>query len=644
MTGLTQRSADVYFNEIDLSQTIRQRSTANAAIVLVSRKGRLERFNVTNWDDFVTEYGERDASVSFGHYCAKDFFDDGNYLDVVRVAGSGYKYSAALLKDDGSGNSSVVGINNGIVDPSEIDWDLYVSGSEIPLLMFYPISGPGSYANNISVRIVSSNLSTPAAPSLSGATTGGVLGSGTYQYKISVISSSRETLASASATVTLASTSTGAITVSWPAVEGAQGYKIFGRSSSGQYLIATVGATVNSFVDNGLITPDTDEPPITSPANLAAQDRVFTVEVYDMSVNTSVPRESWTCTLNDFTDGNGVQLEAVQRINPFSNYIKVASYVPMLVGSTPYVKNTAKQGLIGGDSGSAPTNGQIAAAWGTWFGDREQVSVNILINAGYTDVGVQKAMDTLAQKRGDATSILDLPPALQKYSDAIAYRQLTLNLNSSYSALYGPDVLVNDEYNGKRLLIPCSGKVAGIYARTDRVAGPQYAPAGLNRGQVDLLDLRYKYDEGQRNQLFNAQVNYIRSFVGMGTAVFEQVTLQSKASALSWVNVRRMVNVMKGAVKDYLIYTVHEPNDEFTRRQIVGGLTDYCRYWKDARGISDFTIVCDKSNNPPAAYNLGILKVAVIITPIIAVHEIQVDMVITKQGVAFSEINISSLS
>lgn len=643
MTGLYQQSADVRFREIDLSQSIRNRSTANGALVFVSKKGRLGRFNVTTWTDFVAEYGERDASISFGHYVAHDFFDDGDSLDCVRVAGAGYKYSAALLKDDGSGVTSLTSITGGIVDPDNVDWEALVTGAEIPLLVFYPKSGPGSYGDNISIRVTSQNLATPVAPSLTGVATGGILAAGTYGYVISAISANGETLASPIATVTLASTTIGSVELTWPLIEGARGYNIYGRGATGQKFLTTVGATINTFTDTGVLTPDTTRDPITSPADLPPKDVEFLVQVFDVTINPSVPQETWNCTLLDSTDGNGVQLEAVQRINPYSDLIQVASYASMISGTVPTLTNTAKTPLTGGDSGSAPTNGQISTAWTNEFSDTEATQVNILINAGYTDVGVQQTMIKLAESRGDAVAVLDLPPSMQRYTDAITYRQLVLNANSSYAALYGSDVLVNDDFNGKRLLIPCSGKVAGIYARTDRVAGPQYAPAGLNRGQVQVLDLRYQYNEAQRTQLFNAQVNYIRKFVGMGTALFEQVTLQAKQSALSWVNVRRMINVIKGAVKDYLLYSLHEPNDDFLRKQIVGSLTDYLNYWKSARGILAFQVISDDTNNPPSKYNLGILTVTVIISPVIAVHEIAVDMVITKAGVSFSEIDIAAL-
>jgi phage tail sheath protein FI len=126
--------------------------------------------------------------------------------------------------------------------------------------------------------------------------------------------------------------------------------------------------------------------------------------------------------------------------------------------------------------------------------------------------------------------------------------------------------------------------------------------------------------------------------------VFEQVTMQSKHSALSWLNVRRMINVIKTSVKDFLMFSLEEPNDDFARRQIVTACTQYLQTWKDARGILDFSVVVSDDNNSAAQFNLGILKVAFFITPIIPIHEIQVDVVVTKKGVSFSEINIQALA
>jgi hypothetical protein len=645
MPGLVQKSSDVRFREIDLSATIRAQSTSTAAVGFVSRKGRNTPFRVTNAQDFIAEYDIPDAAISFGHYAALNFLEDGQDLWALRVVGADALLSSAFVFDSGLGVTTAQSVTAGLsIDdiPENIDWDSYVSGAQIPLMIFWPKSGPGSWANNLAIRIRSDNIDTPTNLAVTSQNTGGSLANGTYSYRVSALSKVGETLATAVTQVIIGGPTTTARSIlTWDLVEGAVGYNVYGRTGTQQF-IATVGATTNTYTDTGTVSPDPTKLPITSPTGLPTPTAQFDVEVYDLTVNTSTPIEVWTCTLEDFTDDTGQQLEVTQRINGFSDIISCDSYVPQLT-TIPVVKTTARVNLAGGDSGTAPTNGAIGLAMEAEFGDPEKRQVNIFINGGIYDVAYQQKLTQIAAGRGDATAILDMPPQYQDFQDSIDFRNLTLNIDSNYAAIYGPDLFYSDPYNGKKLYVPPSGFIAGIYARTDAVAGPQFSPAGLNRGLLNVLGLRKEYNEAQRTLLFQAQVNYSRKFVGSGISVFEATTLQSKTSALSFVSVRRMVNVIKVSVKQFLMFSLHEPNDDFTRRQIVQSVSEFLQFWKDARGILDFQVISDDTNNPTSAYNLGILKVTVFITPIIPVHEIQVDMVITKSGVSFSEINIANL-
>lgn len=644
MPGLVQQSSDVRFREIDLSQTLRARSTSAGAIGFVSRKGRTTPFRVTNAQDFLAEYGTPDAAVSFGHYCALDFLKEGSDLWCLRVTSAAARYAAAFIRDNGSGVTESTSVSGGIPDPVDVDWNLYIAGAQIPLMMFTPKSGPGSWANSLAVRIRSDNIDPPTGLAGSSQTTGGSLANGSYDYRVSAISPNGETLATAPYTVVIGGiTTTARVTLTWNLVEGAIGYYVYGRVAGTPEFIAQVGAATNTYTDTGAVTPSASKLPILSPTGLPEAASTFDVEIYDLNSNTTIPVETWTVSLTDQVDGTGQQLEVEQRINAFSDYVHVESYATQLT-VIPVVKTTPRVNLTGGDSGTAPTNGQIGNAMEEAFLDPERIQVNILINSGIHDIGYKQRLESIARRRGDAVAVLDAPPTAQNYQDYIDFRNLQINLDSSYAALYGPDILSDDPYNGKKLYVPPSGYVASIYARTDSVAGPQYAPAGLNRGLLNVLGLREEYNDAQRTALFNAQCNYVRKFIGGGIAVFEASTLQKKASALSWVSVRRMVNVIKVSVRDFLLYSLHEPNDDFTRRQIVQSVSEFLQFWKDARGILDFLVVSDDTNNPPAQYNLGILKVTVFITPVIPVHEIQVDMVITKQGVSFSEINIQNLA
>jgi hypothetical protein len=643
MSGLVQQSSDVRVREIDLSQVIASNASSRAAIVFVSAKGRTGRFNVTNTQAFVAEYGTPNAQISFGHYAALDYLQEGTSIECVRVVATDAKLSGLMLNDVSNTTGLTVFGSTGVSDPDAFDFEAAVVGSDTPLVLFTPKRGPGSHGDNLAVKILSENISPPSAPSVVlGGASGGTLAAASYSYAVTAISAIGETLPSTAGTLVVASGTTNRITVTWTAVAGARGYKLYGRIVGGGYgLIATLNANTLSYSDTGTVTPVVaTQPPGVAPT---ATTR-FTVQIFDNSLNTVLPQEEFECTLADEVDEIGQQMEIVQRITAFSELLNVHSNVPNLLSAAPTVKAVAKTSLAGGASGSAVTNSQIAQTWSTHFLDAEKVKVQLLINGGYTDTTVQQAMVTVASSRGDAVALLDMPVASQAAVDAIAYRQLTSGIDSNYAAIYSSDNFVSDPYNGKKLYTPPSGWAAAICARTDRLVGASGAPAGLNRGIIPVLGSRYEYDAQERTDLFNANINYTRKVIGSGTAIFEQVTMYSKNSALSWLSVRRMLNVIKTSVKDFLMFSLQEPNDDFTRRQIVTSCTEYLQAWKNARGISDFQVVVDDTNNTKAFYNLGILKVAFFVTPIIPIHEIQLDVIITKRGVEYSEINISNLS
>jgi hypothetical protein len=615
-------------------------------MLVVSSQGTSDKpLQFTNGNDFLTEFGNPNASISFDVYCALDFFSEGNQMWAQRVVGTGALYSAILMYSTGTGANEVTGllpISAGITDPTDVDWaGLLPSGANDSIALFYPSKGQGSYGNNVALSITSSNIDTPAGLAVVSASTGGTLVPGTFEYQISAISNQTgnlvETLASSAVQITIAGSGvTYSNTLTWDAVSAATGYNIYGRVSGGTFgLITTIGQGTYTFTDTGGVTPNIAQQPITSTADLAAANPTFTVNVFDLTVSATNPRESFSCTLELGTDDNGQATDLENRINPFSQYIQVTSNVPSLL-DIPAITSAAQSTMAGGDSGTAPTNYQIAAAYAV-FSNKQLYPINTIINAGRADPNVQTTMDALAQSRGDCICVLDTPSVSQQWQAAVNYRNLTLNLNSTYSALFNPDVYENDNINGKQLYIPFSGWAAALCARTDRVANPSFSIAGLNRGLVNVVKSRYTFDGGEANALFAAQVNYTRTFIGQGIALWEQQTLAAQQSALSWLSVRRIVNVMKTSISKFLMYSLQEPNDDFTGRQIVGSCTDYLQAIQNARGITSFKVVSDSSNNPSAYINSAIRVVTVVIVPTLPIHEIQLQMVISKQGVSFSE-------
>jgi len=638
MSIIQQRRSDVYLNEIDLSQAVTGSSSSVAGLVVISSQGSTEMQYFSNADQFKNEFGIPSAKVGFDIYSGLDFFREGNEMWARRVVGAGATYSAVMMFQDGTTTKLAAPITP-VDDPEWVDFPDQVPNGADPLAMFYSRKGQGSHGDALAISIESANSKAPTNLSGTSELTGGTLVPGTYEYQIASISQSGVTLASTSVSIVISGAGSAYSNhLSWDLApnDAAIGYRIYGRNNGNMGMIQDIGQGTNTFVDTGALTPDESVTPITDPSEAAPAVPEFVVNVYDTGRSLTNPVESFVCTLDQLTDDDGISTELEERINPYSQYIRVKSNATTLV-SDPAITDVSIKNMGGGTSGAAPTMFDVAGAWDS-FSNKNLYQVDLLINSGNASPTVQVPMNSLAQTtRQDCVALLDVPSAKQKAQDAVNYRNMELNINSSYSALFSPDVLEVDTYNGKEQYVPFSGWAAALCARTDRVANPSFSIAGLNRGLLDILKTRHTYDEGEQNLMYRAQVNYTRTFVGQGTALWEQQTLQGKSSALSWLSVRRIVNVMKRALLKFGLYVIQQPNDDFTRREVVTSFSQYLETIKNARGISSYTVICDASNNPDAYVNSGILRCTVIIVPIIPVHELQVDFVVSKEGVAFSE-------
>jgi phage tail sheath protein FI len=360
----------------------------------------------------------------------------------------------------------------------------------------------------------------------------------------------------------------------------------------------------------------------------------FTLSVYD-SANMNKPLESFAVSKTRQLDGSGRQTFIADVINTFSKLIRVVDNA--LVTTQPTAAVTAVA-LTGGSNGAAVADAQITTGWDQ-FANPEIYTINILINGGYSTVTVHQKMISLAESRADCFAILDLPSASQAVAAAVTYRSTTLNANSSYAALYGPDFMRYDQYNDMQMLVPPSGAVAAIFARTDYQRDPWFAPAGLNRGVIkNAISLRQQYSQGDRDTLYPIQINPIKITPGAGISVFGQKTLQSKMSALSSINVRRLLLVCEKAMASALQYSLFEPNDPFTRIQIASMLTEFLQDVQNRRGIYTFQVVADESNNTATVIDRNELRVDVYIQPTRAAEFIQLQTVITRTGASFQEL------
>lgn len=638
MSSYSRSGADVRINEVDLSTTIAQNSNITGAMVAVHNRGPIGPTRYTTFDAYKNDFGVN-PKISFDGYSAEHYFKQGNSLWVIRAVGASATYGALVLYVDALGNSVLAPVT--VADPMNPDWNVLVPSGGTPIHLYYPYRGPGSHSADLAISVLSENLPAPSGLAASSSSTGGVITPSTLSYYVAAKSKNGEYLASTPVTIVVTSVlNTTSVTLTWEAVPGAVSYVIYGRDTTTPGFLAEVGYRTLSFTDDGLTVVDTARTPKLTQGDLPDSSTNLKVNVFDLSSNGSVPVEPFDVSLDDKVDDSGVNMEAAFKINSFSSYIRVTSNTAALL-TYPTIYAVNRTTFAAGNSGATPTTADINNAWAV-FNDKQRYVLDVLINSGKTSVSVQKAMDALATKRFDCVSFLDTPSNLQKAQQAIDYRNITLNLNSSFSALFCSDLYVSDPVNGKELFIPPSGAMAGLLAYTTRVSQPWFAIAGLNRGLVDALDVRYTYDEDDSTALFQAQVNYMRKFLGKGIPLWEQSTLYAAQSSLQFLNVRILCNVIKRSVYDYLLYSVQEPGDDTLQKNIRNGLGEYLGFVQGKRGIKRYIVQCDINNNPAVTANSGNLQVGVYIVPILGTRQINLTLMIGKQGLEVSETDLAA--
>jgi len=187
--------------------------------------------------------------------------------------------------------------------------------------------------------------------------------------------------------------------------------------------------------------------------------------------------------------------------------------------------------------------------------------------------------------------------------------------------------------------VPLNGDVAGLCVVTDTQRDPWWSPAGFNRGQIkNIIKLAYNPKQADRDVLYPAGVNPVVTFPGQGTILYGDKTLLAKPSAFDRINVRRLFIVLEKAIATASKFTLFEFNDAFTRSQFVSLVTPFLKDIQGRRGIYDFKVVCDETNNTGEVIDGNRFVGDIYIKPARSINFIQLNFVAVRTGVEFSEI------
>jgi hypothetical protein len=211
--------------------------------------------------------------------------------------------------------------------------------------------------------------------------------------------------------------------------------------------------------------------------------------------------------------------------------------------------------------------------------------------------------------------------------------------SSSYAVLDSGYKYQYDKYNDLYRWVPLNGDIAGLCVRTDSTNDAWWSPAGFNRGQIkNLVKLAWNPRKSERDVLFSNGINPVVTFPGQGTVLYGDKTLQAKPSAFDHINVRRLFIVLEKAISTAAKYQLFDFNDAFTRAQFRNLVTPYLRTIKGRRGITDFYVVCDDTNNTPAIVDSNQFVGDIYIKPSRSINFIQLNFIAVPTGVQFSEV------
>jgi hypothetical protein len=289
------------------------------------------------------------------------------------------------------------------------------------------------------------------------------------------------------------------------------------------------------------------------------------------------------------------------------------------------------------------------------FSDAETVDVNLLFaEAGGLADSDQDTVDenlcTIASTRKDVVAFISPPvgvnaEAIEKKTsenakrDAVIAKRNALSGSSSYSFMDSSPLYVYNKYDDNYVYIAASGHMAGLCVNTDNVAESWFSPAGYNRGNLrGITKLAFNPNQSSRDTLYKSQVNPIVSFPGQGILLFGDKTGQVKASAFDRINVRRLFITLEKAIATASKFQLFELNDEFTRAQFRNLVEPFLRDVKGRRGITDFLVVCDETNNTGQVIDTNRFVADIYIKPARSINFITLNFVATRTGVDFSEV------
>jgi len=629
-----QLSPGVNFSEIDLTTVVPNLSTTTGGFAGVFQWGPAEKVvAVTSEDDLVRVFGKptrTDDGIDF--HSAANFLQYGRNLKIVRVVGS----------DETTANSSgATGLHY------LNDDDFFAAGSGLTL-PFYARC-PGVIGNSLKVVVLD--------------------GDGQASLTLGATSSSGTN------TITFTTAIGGTVEENDKLIFQTQNFSQVFLIDSATGLTATLKSTVASTIPNGTVityrskyadlfslAADTS----TQATNAGGANDELNIAVIDEdglftgTKNSVLETYQSVSKAFDSKDNNNQPNYVTSTINNDSTYIwggniksiwGAASEQPLGTSFSDVSGGFARviRYSLGGATAGTNASSRIYTNGYSKLADRENIDVSLIV-AGRAG-GDSQAETTVKLLRDMADARKDCVVFISpKLTDVLNKSQVTAtnnvvatrnayNINSSYVFMDSGWKYVYDKYNDLFRYIPLNSDTAGLAARSEFTSQPWFSPAGPNRGSLkNVVKLAFNPDQAARDILYSAGVNPVATFSGEGTLLYGDKTLLKKPSAFDRINVRRLFITVERAISTAAKFSLFEFNDEFTRSQFRNLVIPYLRSIQAQRGITDFKVVCDETNNTGQVIDNNQFVADIFIKPNRSINFIQLNFIATRTDSTFTEI------
>jgi len=685
-----QISPGVNVSEIDLTTIVPAVSTTVASIGGVFSWGPVEsRMLISNENELVNTFGKPTANNFETFFTASNFLAYGNQLYISRAASTISNNAVANVITASNSTVSFVAnstnVNNSTIQIKNLtDYGYQDSTIQANTTSPYFVAKyPGSVGNSLRISVCPSSLS--FHNSISGNSTCNVTANiavGTSTLAINVYGTGAQTLANVifdqytvGDVVRIGNTSIGTQYISTTGI------------SVGTYTATQVGFTINlddinrlksswdqtsntssdNFLErywefNNLVSgaPGTSNYVAQRNANSSIGDELHIVVQDNLGNITGIPGqilEVWP-SLSRATDAKGEQggstyyRDVLQNNSRWvwaarSNNMLTSATAGTLASSNLHTMTAVFAGASVDDCEQNISAAKVLTAYDQ-FASPEDIDISLVLGGrayGGDDSSLvaNYLIDNICETRKDCVAFISPPTSKTvnvpgfEAANVIAYRNKLRS--TSYAVIDSTAKYQYDKYNDVYRWVPLNGDIAGLCVRTDNVRDPWFSPAGFNRGQIkNVVKLAFNPNQANRDQLYKNGINPVVNFPGQGVILYGDKTLLAKPSAFDRINVRRLFIVLEKAIATASKFALFQFNDDFTRAAFRNLVEPYLRDVQGRRGIYDFRVVCDTTNNTPEVIDGNRFVGDIYIKPARSINFIQLNFVAVRTGVEFDEI------